>query len=252
MSGTMVAPGRQTMPTLSQKLTPGIVGVSTYVDYAYQREMQLTAVAAAGMAGPINQLRTVTATLDFNRLITNLQAGQPDAAEEQVAAACHALERAGADFIVVTSGTTSTLTARARQRVSIPFLDLAEACWKQAAPAAPVGLLSTRYAAAGGIFQDAAKRHGAMLVLPSADRAALVDQAIFGELVRGIVSEAGLRVFHDAIEELVESGSTSVILGNTDLTLAADELQRMVNIPLIDAARAHARDAAHAALSGCA
>src|SRR4029077_7137241 len=135
------------MRTLSQKLIPGIVGISTYVDYAYQREMQLTAVAAAGTGGPINQLRTVTATLDFNLLIANLQAGQPDAAEEQVAAACHALEKAGADFIVVTSGTTSTLTGRARERVSIPFLDLAEACWRQAALAAPVGILSTRYAA---------------------------------------------------------------------------------------------------------
>jgi aspartate racemase len=238
------------MRTLSQKLIPGIVGISTYVDYAYQREMQLTAVAAAGTVGPINQLRTVTATLDFNLLIANLQAGQPDAAEEQVAAACHALEKAGADFIVVTSGTTSTLTARARERVSIPFLDLAEACWRQAALAAPVGILSTRYAAVGGIFQDAAKRHGAALVMPSVDCAERVDQAIFGELVRGVVSETGLHVFHVAIEELVESGSTSVILGNTDLTLAADELQRRVNIPLIDAARAHARDAAHAALRG--
>ncbi len=154
------------MPALAQKLTPGIVGISTFVDFAYQKEMQLTAVAAAGTAGPINQLRTVTATLNFNLLVSNLKAGSRDAAEEQVAAACLALESAGADFIVVTSGTTSTLTARARERVSIPFLDLAEACWKQASPAAPVGLLSTSYAAASGIFQVAANRHGMNVMLP--------------------------------------------------------------------------------------
>jgi aspartate racemase len=238
------------MPTLRQQLTPGIVGISTYVDYVYQKEMQLTAIAAAGTNGPINQLRTVTVTLDFNLLVTNLQAGHRDAAEEQVAAAARALEMAGSDFIVVTSGTTSTLTARARQRVSIPFLDLAEACWKDAPPASPVGLLSTSYAAAGGIFQDAAKRHGASLLLPRPDTAALVDKAIFGELIRGVVSTAGLGIFRDAIEELAASGASSIILGNTDLTLAADELQTTTNLTLVDSARSHARDAARTALTG--
>ncbi len=238
------------MPILSQRLIPGIIGISTYVDYAYHREMQLAAVARAGSDGPINQLRTVTVTLDFNLLVSNLEAGRRDAAEEQVASASHALELAGSDFIVVTSGTTSTLTACARERVSIPFLDLAEACWKQATPAAPVGLLSTRYAAAGGIFQAAAKRHGAILTLPSPDTAAHVDQSIFRELIRGIVSASGLRIFHKAIEELAALGAASIILGNTDLTLAADELQANTDIPLIDATRAHARDAAHTALAG--
>jgi aspartate racemase len=238
------------MPTLSQQLIPGIVGISTYVDHVYQKEMQLTAMAAAGTDGPINQLRTVTVTLDFNLLVTNLRAGLRNAALAQVADACQALERAGADFIVVTSGTTSTLTARAQERVTIPFLGLAEACWKQARPAAPVGLLSTSYAAAGGIFQAAAKHYGATLLLPSPDTAARVDQAIFGELIRGAVSAAGLRVFHDAIEQLAALGAASIILGNTDLTLAADELQTTTKIPLVDAARCHAIDAAHTALTG--
>ena len=238
------------MSILSQKLVPGLVGISTYVDYVYQREMQLTAVAVAGTGGPVNQLRTVTVTLDFNLLVANVQAGRRDAAEEQVAVAAHALQGAGADFIVVTSGTTSTLIGRARQRVSIPFLDLAEACWRQAAPAAPAGLLATSYAAAGGLFGAAAKRHGATLLLPSPQTAARVDQAILAELIRGVVSPEGLRVFRGAIDELAALGAASVILGNTDLSLAVDQLRANTAIPLIDSARCHARDAAHAALAG--
>ena len=84
--------------------------------------LQLAAVAAAGTDGPINQLRSVTVTLDFRLLIENLGAGRRDAAEGQVADAVKGLAGAGADFIVVTSGTTSTLTGRARQIVSLPFL----------------------------------------------------------------------------------------------------------------------------------
>ncbi|MGI8526260.1 MAG: aspartate/glutamate racemase family protein [Pseudolabrys sp.] len=238
------------MATLTQKLVPGIVGISTYVDFAYQREMQLAAVATAGTGGPINQLRTVTVTLDFNLLVANLQAKKRDAAEEQVAAAVQTLQIANADFVVVTSGTTSTLTRLARQRVSIPFLDLAAACFKPDCPAGPTGLLSTSLAAAGGLFQAAAKPHGAAVIIPSPETAKAVDAAIFGELVHGAASGPCMQVFRSAIDELTAAGAKSVILGNTDLTLIADDLQRSSTVPLIDSTRAHARDAARAALSG--
>jgi hypothetical protein len=57
---------------IAQKLVSGIVGISTYVDSACQKEMQITARAARGNNGPINQLRTLTATLDFDLLVANL------------------------------------------------------------------------------------------------------------------------------------------------------------------------------------
>ena len=237
------------MPPLAQRLVPGIVGISTYVDHVYQLEMQLTAARLAGMTGPINQLRTVTATLDFRLLVENLEAGRRDAAEEQVAVACQTLEAARADFLVVTSGTTSTLTARARERVATPFLDLAQACWRGERPAEPVGLLCTRYAVAGGIFQAAAARAGASLILPPLETAERVDRVIFDELIRGIVSETGVRILRAAIAELAGQGAASVILGNTDMALAAELLQAGA-IPLVDAARAHARVAAGTALAG--
>jgi aspartate racemase len=235
---------------LTQRLVPGIVGISTYVDYAYHREMQLVAIDAAGTHGPINQLRSVTVTLDFNLLVLNLQAGRRGAAEEQVAAACRALEAAGADFVVVTSGTTSTLTTLARQQISIPFLDLAEACWRRARLPAKVGLLATRYATAGGLFQAAAQRHGAELVLPPEGLAGQIDQVIFGDLIRGDVSSECIRVLGAAIDQVQAAGAAAIILGNTDMTLAAEQLQKTAAVPLVDAARAHARDAAHAALTG--
>lgn len=239
------------MLSRKQKWMPGIVGISTYVDYAYLKEMQLAALAAAGAEGPINQLRTATVTLDFNRLIVNLQAGQRDAAEEQVTGAVQALAAAGANFVVVTSGTTSTLTAAARKKVSIPFLDLGEAAWQEVPRAdGSVGILCTSYAAAGGIFQSPAPRHGGTVVLPSQQTAREVDEVIFRELVRGQVSQRVLTVLCAAISELARAGAGSIILGNTDMTLAAAELQKSSPVPLIDSAKAHARAAARAALAG--
>jgi aspartate racemase len=228
-----------------QKRVPGLVGISTTVDFAYQKEMQLAACRAAGSSGPINQLRSVTATLDFNQLIENLKAGRRGEAEAQVTAACTALQDAGADFILVTSGTTSTLTARARERVSIPFLDLGEAAWAEVATPGPVGLLATTYAAKGGIFH----RDGTRIILPSEEMNRRVDDAIFGDLVCGQVTPNALAVLREAIEELTQRGAKAIILGNTDMTQAADELRAAARVPLVDAALAHARAAARRALA---
>ena len=220
---------------MAQVMVPGVIGISTYVDYAYHREMQLTARRLAGTDGPINQLRVVTATLDFHRLVTNVRAGRWEAAEEQVAEAAVALASGGADFVVVTSGTTSTLTGAARQRVQLAFLDLAESAWQEAGDARSVGLLATQRAAAGGIFQAAAERRGATLLLPRPTLAAEIDSLIFDELVRGEVTEAAVRTLREAVAELADAGAERVILGNTDMTLAVDRMGETA-VPIIDGA----------------
>jgi aspartate racemase len=232
---------------MQQKLVPGIVGISTYVDFAYQKAMQLAAAEAGGADGPINQLRSVVATLDFHLLIENLRAGKREDAEAQVTEAIETLARAGADFIVVTSGTTSTLAGPARERVKLPFLDLAASCFKPKPPAAPIGLLATGYTVKAGQFDKAA---GAKLIVPKDKTQQRVDQAIFGDLVRGNPGRASIDVFREALAELTAGGAKSVILGNTDLTLVVAELQKTSAVPLIDSTTAHAREAARAALSG--
>jgi aspartate racemase len=232
---------------MQQKLVPGIVGISTYVDFAYQKAMQLAAVEAAGVDGPINRLRSVVATLDFHLLIENLRADKRADAEAQVTEAIETLARARADFIVVTSGTTSTLTGPARERVKLPFLDLATACFKPNPPAAPVGLLATGYTVKAGQFDAAAR---AKMVVPKDKTQQRVDQAIFGDLVRGNPSRASIDIFREALAELASASTKSIILGNTDLTLVAAELQKTSAVPLIDSTTAHARAAARAAISG--
>ena len=234
---------------LTQRLLPGIVGISTYIDFAYQKEMQRTAVSLAGTTGPINQLRTVTVTLNFSLLLENLAARRREKAEQQVADAAEMLQRAGSDFIVVTSGTTSTLTGLAQTRISIPVIDIASACWNFGEPLSPVGLLSTSYAVTGGMFQAAAEKNGATLLVPRDELAEQVDAVIFAELVLGEVTETGIDVLVRAIHELVAQGARSIILGNTDMTLAADALGARTNLTIVDAALAHARGAAHAALT---
>jgi aspartate racemase len=240
------------MAGVDQQLVPGIVGISTYVDCVYQQEMQALALAAANPERRINSLRLVTVTLDFERFVLALDEGRPDVVEEQIAAAATALEAAGADFLVVTSGTGSTLTERAREQVAIPILEMPAAIWGEVTEldVEAVGLLSTSQAAAGGIFHAVAERNGVRLVTPAAATAEQVDALIFEELVCGQVPAEAVDGLLEAIAELREQGAEAVVLGNTDMTLAADALRESSPLPLVDAARAHARAAARVALRG--
>jgi aspartate racemase len=232
---------------MQQKLVPGIVGISTYVDFAYQKAMQLAAAETGRADGPINQLRTVVATLDFHLLIENLRGDRRAEAEAQVTEAIETLARAGADFLVITSGTTSTLAGPGRERTGLPLLDIAAACFKPKPPVSPVGLLATGYTVKAGQFDTAA---GTKLIAPKDKTQQRVDQAIFGDLVRGNPTRASIDVFREALAELTAAGAKSIILGNTDLTLIAGELGKTSAVPLIDSTTAHARDAARAALTG--
>jgi aspartate/glutamate racemase len=88
------------------------------------------------------------------------------------------------------------------------------------------------------------------VILPPQNTQRDADEVIFRELVRGQVSEGVIAVLRAAIGELAREGAASIILGNTDMSLAAAELQKTSPVPLIDSARAHARAAARAALAG--
>jgi aspartate racemase len=238
------------MTGLTQRLLPGLVGISTYVDFVYQQEMQRSAVAMAGTSGPINQLSSVTVTLNFSLLIENLAAGRRGAAEEQVADASERLQAAGCDFIVVTSGTTSTLTGLARERTSIPIADIAAACWRFGSPLSPAGLLATSYTVKGRVFHEVAEKNGTELIVPDEQVARRLDAMIFQELVAGRVTQAGIDLLARTADELLARGARSIILGNTDMTLTAAELGHRIKVPLIDSTITHARAAAHAAMTG--
>ena len=131
--------------------------------------------------------------------------------------------------------------------ITTPSKNHAAPCFKPKPPAALIGLLTTGYTVKAGQFDAAA---GAKMIVPKDKTQQRVDQAIFGDLVRGNPSQASIDVFREALAELAAAGAKSVILGNTDLTLVAAKLQKTSAVPLIDSTTAHARDAARAALTG--
>jgi aspartate racemase len=235
-----------------QKWVPGIVGISLYVDHVYYREIHSAAMDKGGNDKELNRLRTVLCTLDFNELVRNLLNGQRKEAQLQVISTALQVEAAGADFLVITSGTGTTLLSEMSQRISIPVLDLVGVACRQLSNsnARRVGLLSTSQTLAGGLFQKQGAEYGISVIAPRPETMAAVDDVIFRELIFGAVSESALQCLGAAVREFEEMNVDSVILGCTDLTLLAETIANSAGIPLLDVARLHAATAGRVALAG--
>ena len=111
-----------------QRLIPGLVGMATAANAVYLRALQSADAAARQADGALlNRLKVVIFELDFAQFVENVRLQQWPACEHQIASAAHSLKAAGADFLVITSNTGSTLVGRAREETGLPVLDIVEA-----------------------------------------------------------------------------------------------------------------------------
>ena len=111
-----------------QRLIPGLVGMATAANAVYLRALQAADAAARQVDGALlNRLKVVMFELDFAQFVENVRLQQWPACEHQIASAAHSLKAAGADFLVITSNTGSTLVGRAREETGLPVLDIVEA-----------------------------------------------------------------------------------------------------------------------------
>jgi aspartate racemase len=240
------------MTLTPQRWTPGLVGMATPADCAYLRAMQnySTAPLAGGLA--LNRLRAIYVALDFAALVDNIKAGAWTQAEQQISAAAQTLRAAGADFLVITSNTGSTLAGPAKAQTQLPILDIVAVALAEVRRLgfSRAGLLSTIRTDRTRSYQLAAEQHGVSVLSPSRPLADRIERLIFEELIAGKSSEAAFQAIRDAASAFAAEGAECVILGCTDFVHLNDGSLSNAALPLIDTTVLHAQAAARAALEG--
>jgi aspartate racemase len=236
----------------AQQKIPGLIGMATVTDGAYLRAMQSYRPAAGAATHALNRLRTVLYELDFSELVRNVRTMHWPEAEAQIAEAANALKAAGAEFLVITSNTGSTLAQRAAAESRLPILDIVKPTLTAVLNAhrKNPGLLSTRRTLESNVYQEAARAHGLGVVPPPAEIIQQVEELIFNELVFGEVTPHGLEVIAAACDWLAHQGADAVILGCTDMTHLADQLRGSTSLFVADTTQIHAATAARVAWSG--
>ena len=199
--------------------------------------------------GGLHSARLVLFSVDFAQVERLQRSGDWDAAGVLLAEAARALQRAGADFLVLCTNTMHKVAEAIEAAVDIPLLHIADptAAAIRSAGLRRVGLLGTRFTMEQPFYRERLeRRHGIEVLVPvEADRA-IVHRVIYEELCLGSVHEASRQAYRQVIARLVERGAEAVILGCTEIGLLLGPHD--ASVPLFDTTALHARAAAEHAL----
>jgi aspartate racemase len=164
--------------------------------------------------------------------------------------AAAALEKAGADFLVLCTNTMHRVAGAIESRVKIPLLHIADPTAQalKAAGISNVGLLGTRFTMEHDFYRGRLEStFGLTVLLPDAPDREFVHDVIYTELCRGVVSQVSRTGFQRVVSELASKGAQAVILGCTEIGLLLRPAD--VSIPLFDTTFLHATAAASLALA---
>jgi len=199
--------------------------------------------------GGLHSARVVLYSVDFDEIERLQHSDQWTVAGERLAYVARAVERAGAECVVLCTNTMHKVVPQIEAAVRIPLLHIADATAAEikSAKVSTVGLLGTRFTMEQDFYKDRLQRdHGLRVVIPNADDRAIVHRVIYEELCLGNVVDASRGEYRRVMDDLVRQGAQAIILGCTEITLLVQPSDSAV--PLFDTTSIHARKAAEWAL----
>jgi aspartate racemase len=205
--------------------------------------------AVKARLGGLHSAKVILFSVDFHDIEQLQHAGRWDKAGAALAEAARALERAGADFIVVCTNTMHKVAPAIEAAVRIPLLHIADPTAQAIKRAGlhAVGLLGTRFTMEQAFYRDRLQHdHGINVLVPDEADRATVHRIIYDELCLGQVRDASRDAYRTVMTRLVAQGAQAVILGCTEISLlvGADDAA----VPLFDTTAIHAQAAAELAL----
>ncbi len=199
--------------------TIGLVGgMSWESSEVYYRDLNL---GVRNRLGGLSSPKLVLSTVDFAE-VTALEGEERwQQIGELLADAARGVERAGADFLLLCTTTFHKVADQVEAAVDLPLLHLADVVAEEvrAQGVTKVGFIGTTVAMSDGFFTDRLARHGLDTVVPDPRHHAMLNSAIYDELVHGRVVDATRRRVLGVIEELWDRGAGGVLLGCTELEL---------------------------------
>jgi aspartate racemase len=200
--------------------------------------------------GGLHSARIVLFSVDFQEIEEHQHAGRWAEAGEILVAAGRAVQRAGADFVVLCTNTMHKVATQIEAAVELPLLHIADATATRvkAAGSRRVGLLGTRFTMEEEFYRGRLERsHGLEVLVPGPEERETVHRVIYEELCRGQVRDESRREYQRIVGELAGRGAEGVILGCTEIGLLLRPQD--AEVPLFDTALIHAEEAARYSLT---
>ncbi|PZO66623.1 MAG: aspartate racemase [Paracoccus denitrificans] len=228
--------------------TIGILGgMSASSTQIYYRELcSQTRSRMGGLHSPELLIRS----LDFAKIEALQVAGKWEEAGEILNHEAKALERGGADFIVLATNTMHKLAEIMMDGVSIPLLHIADAT------AASIrrqdlhspGLMATAFTMEQSFYTKRLEAAGLTPIIPEAPDRAETHRIIYDELCSDVVTKESELAYIAIARRLVDRGADCLILGCTEVGMLLN--QGNVSVPVFDTTLVHCTAALDMALDG--
>lgn len=198
--------------------------------------------------GGLHSAKIVLYSVEFAEIEEMQAKGEWDKAAQVLADAAQALERAGADFILICTNTMHKVAPQVRRAVNVPLIHIAEATADAllAQGIRKVGLLGTKYTMTQEFYRDKLIETGLDVVIPTEKDMDIVHSVIYDELCLGMVKESSKADYLRIIADLAARGAQGVIVGCTEIGLLVG--QEDTELPVFDTTFIHAEKAVHMAL----
>lgn len=194
--------------------------------------------------GGLHSAKCILYSVDFDEIEKYQASGEWDKSADILSEAAQALERAGADYIVICTNTMHKVAPEIGRRIHIPILHIADmtAAELQKQGIKKVGLLGTKYTMRQDFYKNILIEQGIEVVIPNDADVDVVNRIIYDELCLGKISEQSKDIYLDIIMKLAQDGAQGIILGCTEIGLLVR--QSDTDIPLFDTTLIHAEQAA--------
>ena len=161
-----------------------------------------------------------------------------------------AIEKGGADFLLICTNTMHKVAPQIEANISIPILHIADATAQRLRKAGikKVGLLGTRFTMEQNFYKGRlVEKYGIDVIVPNEPEREDVHSVIYNELCLGTIDQNSRERYLKIIAQLAANGAEAVILGCTEIALLVK--QNHTATPLYDTTAIHAEQAVLEALS---
>ncbi|WP_337269926.1 aspartate/glutamate racemase family protein [Oryzifoliimicrobium ureilyticus] len=226
--------------------TIGILGgMSAASTQIYYRELcRLTRENLGGLHSPELLIRSV----DFDEIEKLQASAEWDRAAKILKEKAVALERGGADLLIMATNTMHKVADELRGALSIPFIHIADATAAAILEAGfqKPGLMATAFTMEQAFYIERLAARGLSPAIPGVDDRAETHRIIYDELCRDIVRDDSRLTFELIAQRLIDQGCDCLILGCTEVGMLLN--QDNVGVEVFDTTLIHCKAALEAAL----
>ena len=204
-----------------------------------------------GALGGLHSAKVILSSVDFDEIEKLQHASNWDETARILSQEAQAVERAGADFLIICTNTMHKVLPQIQEHINIEVLHIADATAQVLLNNGvnKVALLGTKFTMVEDFYKNRLiDKFGIDVVTPKEEEMNLIHQVIYDELCLGVCKESSREEYIKIIERMQEEDEVQgVILGCTEIAMLIKPED--VSLRTYDTTLIHAQAAVDRAIS---